>query len=300
MSAPHPTDEQLSARLDGALAAAEAAEVESHMAGCAECRGRVDMLDATRRAVAGLPAEDLPRPLDLGFLRVPAEPVALPLARRSGPPAWALAGLAAAAVVAVSLVALPRVMSPVRETDSGLSAGLGQAPYRGELTSLPASPLPGTPVPEVANDAMAAQAPLGGVMTTDKQSTATASSTLMFPGAANIKLRVTAGGGTGRVGSPLTVGLEAFDPGTDQALDPAGMQLVVRRDDGASEQVAGRVGGSAGVTSIPAHESRSLAADWTAGSVKGQLLPGTYTLVAQVYLSGGRLLEVPLTITVGQ
>jgi hypothetical protein len=189
-------------------------------------------------------------------------------------------------------------MSTVR--DGGQSAGLGQAPYRGELSSVPTTPLPGTPVPEAANDALAAEAPVAGARTTDKQSSATVSNTLMFPGAANIKLRVTAGGATTRLGSPLTVGLEAFDPGTDQALDPAGMQLVVRRSDGASEQVVSRVGGPAGVTSIPARESRGVSADWTAGSLKGQLQPGSYTLLAQVYLSGGRLLEVPLTITVAQ
>ena len=43
--------EQLSAYLDGQLTAAETEAVRSHLAGCARCRGELDALDRTARAV---------------------------------------------------------------------------------------------------------------------------------------------------------------------------------------------------------------------------------------------------------
>jgi len=55
----HPSD-ALSALLDGALPPAEAAEIERHLAGCAECRTEHDALGAVRAAVRSLPLLDPP------------------------------------------------------------------------------------------------------------------------------------------------------------------------------------------------------------------------------------------------
>jgi len=54
----HPTPEQLSARLDGELKAAEAASVDVHVRGCAQCAGWL----AETKALEGLVDEALPVP----------------------------------------------------------------------------------------------------------------------------------------------------------------------------------------------------------------------------------------------
>ncbi len=51
----HIADEQLSAFFDGALSPDEAAQVEGHVADCADCRKRLAALDRMRRAVQLLP-----------------------------------------------------------------------------------------------------------------------------------------------------------------------------------------------------------------------------------------------------
>lgn len=310
MTAWHPTDEQLSAHIDGVLAAAEAAQVEAHVADCEDCAARIDLLRATSRAVAGLPDEDLPRPLDLGFLREPAQAptVMMPGPRRGRPPAWVMAGLAAAAVLMVAVVTVPRLTSGTNST-TGISAGLGGNGLgpRGDLSGgAAATPLPGSPwsgeqltTKSAQGQGSAAQAPaVSGAGPAEGGGT----NTLVFPGAGNIKVRVTTASRSVRSGSSLRVGLDAFDPDSDQPLDPLGLVLVVRRGDGGdAEQVLGHLpGGSSGVSSVPAQQSRGLTADWTAGEIQGQVQTGGYVLFGRVYLSGGRVLEVPLSIVVSQ
>jgi anti-sigma factor RsiW len=85
----HPTD-AISALLDGALPAAEAAQVERHLAGCAECRTERDALGAVRTAVRSLPALE-PPPWALTTERLARRP-------RRGLMAWAASGIAAAAL----------------------------------------------------------------------------------------------------------------------------------------------------------------------------------------------------------
>jgi anti-sigma factor (TIGR02949 family) len=55
--------EQLSAYLDGQLTAAEMEAVRAHVAGCARCRGELEALDRTARAVADLPRLQAPSDL---------------------------------------------------------------------------------------------------------------------------------------------------------------------------------------------------------------------------------------------
>ena len=85
----HPTD-ALSALLDGALPAAEAMEVERHLAGCAECRDERDALSAVRSAVRSLPTLEPP-----ARALAATEPVR---SSRRGLAAWAASGVAAAAL----------------------------------------------------------------------------------------------------------------------------------------------------------------------------------------------------------
>jgi len=42
-----------------------------------------------------------------------------------------------------------------------------------------------------------------------------------------------------------------------------------------------------------------LTAEWSAGAVSGSPATGSYTLIGRVFLSGGRVVEVPLTFSVG-
>lgn len=105
--------DELSALLDGALPAERHAEVESHLAGCAECRAARDRLARTLAALAALPAPMAPAP---GFeqrfyARLAREKDARPglrgwLAARARWLRWAVpaTGLAAAAAVALVVV----------------------------------------------------------------------------------------------------------------------------------------------------------------------------------------------------
>jgi hypothetical protein len=42
-----------------------------------------------------------------------------------------------------------------------------------------------------------------------------------------------------------------------------------------------------------------LTAEWSAGAVSGSPATGSYTLIGRVFLSGGRVVEVPLMFSVG-
>jgi anti-sigma factor RsiW len=115
--------------LDGRLTVADREALETHVAGCADCRARVDALGAARSALARLRDDDVPADVEAALLAaLRAEPLpsagpapAVPSAT-NGPhtapvasaarapylPAWAW-GLAAAAVLAlVAWLAWPR------------------------------------------------------------------------------------------------------------------------------------------------------------------------------------------------
>jgi hypothetical protein len=123
----HP-EEHLSGYVDGTLATDERAEVDAHLASCATCREEIEL---STRAVTML--RELPEvPVPFGTTRpVMAEAGKVPPARRSwgGRTQWA-AGLAAAAVlVVVVAVALPRVGREAR-TESAGAGGVPATPTR--------------------------------------------------------------------------------------------------------------------------------------------------------------------------
>ncbi len=113
---PHLTDEQLGARLDGALAVAHAEAVERHLAGCAECRARLAELTALDGALAGALAHDPGEEYFATFAQRVSERIAgaapVPAAKParglfawwSSPRALAWAGGALGACAAVALV----------------------------------------------------------------------------------------------------------------------------------------------------------------------------------------------------
>jgi hypothetical protein len=125
----HP-EEHLSGYVDGTLATDERAEVDAHLASCATCREEIEL---STRAVTML--RELPEvPVPFGTTRpVMAEAGKERTSRTrrawGGRTQWA-AGLAAAAVlVAVVAVALPRVGREAR-TESAGAGGVPAAPTR--------------------------------------------------------------------------------------------------------------------------------------------------------------------------
>ncbi|MGD9904330.1 MAG: anti-sigma factor [Vicinamibacterales bacterium] len=109
MSAPgHPT-ERLVDLVDGRLAAAEAAAIEQHLAGCAECRREVAWLKAWHTA-AGVARDGAAAPADLRARIAAAldevdraQALAKAPAAASGRRGWLWAGLAAAAMLLLYL-----------------------------------------------------------------------------------------------------------------------------------------------------------------------------------------------------
>jgi len=149
--------ERLSAYLDGELPAAEAAAVAAHVAGCAECAGRLAEMAAVDERFAGAPVETPEGYFDAYASRVRARIEAEP---RRGPrrvPAWTWA-VAAVLVLAVvtPLTLRGRVVAPP-------SAPPAPAPIE-RTTGLPAPATPahaeavagrdaGTPAPQLAKTA---------------------------------------------------------------------------------------------------------------------------------------------------
>ena len=112
---PHPRA-QLSAYLDGALPSSERAAVDTHLAGCAECRTRLGQLGATARLIAALPD---PRPTRRLVPRV------------AGPPAW-LAPLR-------TLTTIASGVSVFLFIATALMANIGQLASTGAALNAPAA-----------------------------------------------------------------------------------------------------------------------------------------------------------------
>ena len=103
----HPT-EHLAAYVDGTLAPAERAHVDAHMQTCAGCRNEVAGAAAARSALRSMTTPATPD--DLG---APAIDEMRRTGSAVGPPSWTrfTPWLAAAAVIALLAVALPRIGS---------------------------------------------------------------------------------------------------------------------------------------------------------------------------------------------
>lgn len=100
----HRIERQLSAYLDGELAAEDAAEVRAHLAGCESCRAEVESLRATKTLVGRLAQPSLPADFAAGVW----SRIERPSPRRWfwwPRPAMAMAAVA----LAVILVAVPLV-----------------------------------------------------------------------------------------------------------------------------------------------------------------------------------------------
>jgi len=121
-----PSLEELSAFIDHELSAKDQAIVDNHVAGCAECRTRLDGLRHTTQAIRGLPMETPRR-----AFTIPPE------GRRSW--SWAPVGWLGGAAAALLLIAvgiqnlhLPAGPTASSGSTSTVSGGLAYGPAQGE------------------------------------------------------------------------------------------------------------------------------------------------------------------------
>ncbi|MBA3764013.1 MAG: zf-HC2 domain-containing protein [Actinobacteria bacterium] len=105
----HPL-EQLACAVDGTLASADRAALDDHLRSCAACRAELEVATTARRSLAALPAPEAPD-LAAGFTadRIASLTSATPASR--SPWSRLMPALAAAAVVALVAVAVPRLGS---------------------------------------------------------------------------------------------------------------------------------------------------------------------------------------------
>ena len=126
----HPL-EQLAPYVDGSLTGPERLEVERHLASCAQCRSEVAVASEARAALRSMPEVEVPT--DLG---VPAlEAMGTGEAHHPGPPRWvrAMPFVAAAAVVALLAITLPRLGGGTAADDSAADQALPAAPDARDL-----------------------------------------------------------------------------------------------------------------------------------------------------------------------
>jgi hypothetical protein len=295
MSTPHLSDEQLSAHLDSALATEEQQAADSHLATCAECAARIDLLRATSQAVATLPAEEMPRPLDLGFLHegvrpAPEEPSVRGFVARvlhGRPPVWLPTAVAAAAVLVVAVNVAPRLVpggGGASQTSTGLSEKAATGTDQQHLA----------PIAPSANQSPGFAAPGSTSQKFDGQAMSSAARNTVS-GPDGSKITLVANPPSASQGQPTQVVLMLVGAPRGTSLAPGGMQLFVSQ--GANQaRIAGSVG--AGQAVKPGQEL-DLTAEWSAGAVSGSPATGSYTLIGRVFLSGGRVVEVPLMFSVG-
>lgn len=98
----HIANAEISAFLDGALAASERARVDAHLSACPDCRREADSLRHLKRVLSSAPRRTMPADLALALERRlgRAEPRWSALVSRS---LWIPAGAVAAAALAVGL-----------------------------------------------------------------------------------------------------------------------------------------------------------------------------------------------------
>ena len=177
------SDEELSAFVDGELAAARAAFVESHVAACPACRGALEELRAVKSMLAALPRVAPARSFTLSreLAALPASP------RATG--RWPSPALAPAAALAlfVAILGADLYTAPGQSADQAARDGKGttalsQAAETGEAGAdggLPEAAGPTTamapPAPEAAADSAAgAPAPDASAAGDDAAATAPA------------------------------------------------------------------------------------------------------------------------------
>jgi hypothetical protein len=288
MRAPHMTDEQLSAQLDGALGDEESAVVDSHLEDCAECAARRDLLRATSQAVAGLPGEELPRPLDLAFTRQGVQPNSITAPRgfaarviHGRPPVWLPTAVAAAAVLVLAITVAPRFLPPAGGTSHSTNGLAGQ---EATLAPFGAAPAQGNQSPAASGQAGSLNKANPGVLAPRD----TATQTGHGPDGSNLTIVVSPPGASSGLPTLVVVKLVGGPSGT--ALAPQGMELFIGQG---SRQVrlAASTGGS---PRLNKGEELDLSGQWSAGALAGQPAAGTYTLIGRVRLADGVIVEVTL------
>jgi hypothetical protein len=241
----HP-EEQLSGYVDGTLGIHERAEVDAHLATCATCREEIEL---STRAVTML--RELPEvPVPFGTTR-PVMAEAGKERRSRTRPSWAgrtqwAAGLAAAAVlVAVVAVALPRVgqVAPVESAAGGGAQATPRAAPGMEAATSGAVPLelqPNADYDATKLERLAdSSAQRAGSQTTLAAPSAADASAAKAEGAT--ACLANPGGLTGRdrlvrlieatfQGRPAYIGVYLQQPGADQPADRIVIWVVARQD----------------------------------------------------------------------
>jgi Putative zinc-finger len=240
----HP-EEQLSGYVDGTLGTEERAEVDAHLATCATCREEIEL---STRAVTML--RELPEmPVPFGTTRpVMAEAGKEPTSRTrrfwGGRTQWA-AGLAAAAVlVAVVAVALPRVgqVAPVESAAGGGAQATPKAAPGMEAATSGAVPLelqPNANYDATKLERLADSSAQRGSQTTLAAPSAADASAAKAEGAT--ACLASPGGLTGRdrlvrliqatfQGRAAYIGVYLQQPGADQPADRIVIWVVARQD----------------------------------------------------------------------
>jgi hypothetical protein len=291
MPAPHVTDEQLSAQLDGALGQDESAAVHSHLADCVECAARRELLRATSQAIAGLPGEELPRPLDLAFTRQGVQPSASDTPRgfaarviHGRPPAWLPTAVAAAAVLVLAITVAPRFLPPTGGTSRSTAGLAGQ-----EATVAPQ--FGGAPAQGNQSPGASSQGQAGSINKANPGLLAprdTATQTGHGPDGSTLTIVVSPPGASSGLPTLVVVKLVGGPSGT--ALAPQGMELFIGQ--GATQvRLAASTGGS---PRLNRGEELDLSGQWSAGALVGQPAAGTYTLIGRARLNDGVIVEVTL------
>jgi anti-sigma factor RsiW len=293
MTGQHLTDEQLSAYIDHAVAHKDAAAIADHLERCQDCTGRVHLLRATSQAVASLPEQEMPRPIDFGFLgdraAAPPEPSRGFVARviQGRPPSWLPTMVAAAAVFALVATWIPRLV-PAPGGPSQTAAGLGASRSPGGALFAPNNTKlqPGGPgqgsaaLAPPANQADAQAAPQPALSKTAVAPDGSTLSLLANPPSAN-------------TGHPVQVLLRLVGGPRGTDLAPPGMEIFVSQN-----QNQLRLGGSEGTSrTLRAGEELDLTLEWSAGALTGPPAPGTYSLTGRIFLKNSTVVEVPLTFT---
>ena len=310
--APHLSDEQLSAHIDGALDAAEAEAVATHLDACAACTGRVDQLRATSRAVGGLALKEPPRAVDLGFLRetgeapaggdlrsdirpaAPAGPSLVTRFLRARTPAWATAGLAVAAVLVLAIAVAPglRGVGSGASTASGPAAGVGggAASPSGASGALRQGAAPQQAAP-----------PAGAAPGSQAQRGATNLQSVAVPNAGGLTLSLSTPSNSARRGDVVPIAARLGDASSDQSFSAYSLTVAV-----VASRPAAAPSGAAGGTVVGASTgadlvvrgggSQDFVSQWV--SSLGTPAPGTYTLVATLISDGHSVsVSIPITLT---
>ena len=281
----HLSDEVLSAQLDGALDADEAARVTAHLAGCADCAHRLELLGATARAVSGLPDEPLPAALDLAFLAAPAattDPLVLPVARRWRPPVWAAPVLAAAAVLLVAVSVAPGLLAHrgAATTASSGAGSLGLNQDRSAAQATPVAPVPGGAAPEGSQFQNPQFATTAGPHTART-----------FPQSGGVEVELAASQQATRAGQPVSLILTVR--ASSSSVQVQRTSVTMSRGTAAEQVLAG------GSSTISPGRSSALSGTWDAGKIgTGPETPGDYLVSGSVVLADGSSLNVSLNLQV--